>query len=129
MPAIAALNLYETTISTGTVAMNPQGLDSQNIAKWLESAAASYAGARVLTIQTKLPKSGGSVARVTGKVAYPLVDALTPPTKLAEGYCQFEFVLPTIMTATQRAKLYFNALSAMNLANVANAVAYLESSY
>jgi len=79
----------------------PSVIDPQGVAKLFE-ADVSLDARRGISLSVRLPKVGGSVARVTAKVVIPLMDSLTPPNKIGEVIGSVEFVIPKRADGLQR---------------------------
>lgn len=136
MTAFAAVTLEESTLTVvgspteaygGT--FNPSVIDPQGVAKLYDFAQASIDARRGLSLSVRLPKVGGSVARVTAKVVIPLLDGQTPPAKVGEVIGTMEFVIPKRATEIQRNAILQLCRLYMFDASVVAAVGQLESIY
>lgn len=106
----------------------PSAIDPQGVAKLFEAGGA-FDARRSLSLSVRLPKVGGSVARVTAKVVIPVMDGSTPPVKTGECICTMEFVIPKTASEIQREDLLLFATQLLADPGVVLAVENLESLY
>jgi len=129
MPAIAAFtpDVHAVYAAITNRTYNPASID-QGIAKWAESGVSLDARA-VISSSVRLPKAGGSVARVTVKAVIPVMAGTTPDVKVGEGIATAEFVIPKVMTINQRKELLATLYATIMTSQLGPAVTDLESAY
>jgi len=126
MTAFATITLADSTAAN--VDFVPSNIDPQGVAK-LFATANTLDERRGISLSVRLPKVGGSVARVTAKVVVPVMDSSSPPIKLGECICSMEFVLPKRASEANRADALAFASNLLADASVIAAVTSLESIY
>lgn len=126
MSAFATLTLQNN--AAANVVLTPNSIDSQGVATWMGTAAVLDARPRA-TLSVRNPKGGSSVARVSGKVVVPVMDAIDPSKKIGEVLGSFEFVLPKQATETQRLDVRKMVDTMITNAVVTAAVQNIESVY
>lgn len=102
MTAFAALTLVNNAASN--VVFGPASIDANGVATWL-SDDTIYDAKRRVTMSLTLPKNGSTVSRLKQRVAIPIMDAVDTSKKIAEAYCNIEFVMPKQATETNRLDL------------------------
>lgn len=101
MSAFATLTLQNN--AAANVVFNPANIEN-GIASWY-TANSIYDAAWRVTMQVKRPINGSTVARVKQRVSVPVMDAVDTTKKIGEGYVDVEFVLPKVMSETNRLDL------------------------
>jgi hypothetical protein len=115
------------TLATAGV-FSPSSIDSQGVAKLFGVGPAGFDTRPAISLSVRLPKVGGSVARVTAKGVIPNLDPVTN-LKIGECVCTMEFVMPKTAVDTDRANLLALAKEFLANAAVTAAVEDLESIY
>lgn len=126
MAAFASLALQNN--AAATVTFTPSKIDQNGVAIYYSTA--TVIDARPMaSLGVKQPSKASPVARVTGKVVVPVMNAVNTSQKDAECIGTFELVLPKIATETQR--LDTRKLLDTLLANAVTTAAtqYIESVY
>jgi len=121
MSAFAPIVLTSATFA-------PSAIDSQGVAKLFAPGEGGFDTRQSLSLSVRLPKAGGSVARVVAKATIPLTD-LNTGKKVGEAIFTGEFVLPAMATQEIREALLANATEFLAAAAVTDAVTNLESIY
>lgn len=101
MSAFATLTLQNN--AAANVVFSPANIEG-GIATWYTTASV-YDAAWKVTMQVKRPVNGSTVARVKQRIVVPIMDTLDATKKVGEGYVDVEFVLPKIMSETNRLDL------------------------
>lgn len=129
MTAFAAIILDDGAATPVAHTFNPSAIDPTGVAKLFE-AASTFDERSALSLSVRLPKVGGTVARVMTKVMIPVLDtASTPPKKIGECIFTGEFVIPKQVDADTRKNLLAYAKNYLADASVVAAVENLESIY
>lgn len=126
MSAFATLTLQNN--AAANVVFTPNSIDSLGVAAWFAPGTVLDARPRA-TLSVKNPKGTSNVARVTGKVAVPIMDLIDPSKKVAEVLGTFEFVLPKQATETQRLDIRKMVDTMLTSAVVTAAVQNVEAIY
>lgn len=126
MSAIAAVKLSGiinnslarlTTSATVGVdsTMNPEGINPQGIASWVDRSGGYAIGYPKLTMSVRPPNKASRVYKVTAKLVLPTLEATSPstatgiqpaPTKAYDCTCVMEFFLPERSTLLERQTLF-----------------------
>lgn len=135
MTAFAAVTLVDGAwVESGTPepdyggVFQPSVIDPQGVARLYEGDV-SLDARRGLSLSVRLPKVGGSVARVTAKVVIPLLDGLTPPNKVGEVIATAEFVIPKRADGLYRIAAHRLLQAYLADASVTAAIEQLQSVY
>lgn len=120
MPALAAVTL-------NTQVFNPSSIDSNGVATWY-TAAGILDERYKLTMSVRQPKNGSNVARVTMKIALPIIDGVSG-LKTAEALVTTEFVIPKTCSAGMRDELLLSMAGLLGLGVADSAVNDLEGVY
>lgn len=126
MSAFASLTLQNN--AAANVVFTPSAIDKDGVATWYGTGAVLDARPRA-TLKVSNPKTGSSVARVTGKVVVPVMDIVDTTKKVADVIGSFEFVLPKQATETQRLDIRKLVDTMIENAITTAAVQYVESIY
>lgn len=126
MTAFAALTLQNN--AAANVTFTPGSIDSAGIARWYGSGSVLDARPTV-TFKVSNPPKGSNVARVSGKVTIPIMDAVNPQLKTAEMIGSFELVMPKQTTETQRLDLRKLVDTLLQNAVTTAGVQFIESVY
>lgn len=126
MSAFAPVTLLND--ASGNVVFNPQGIDSNGVAKYLTSDSI-YDAKRALTMSVTLPKNGSNVARIKQKIMIPVMDAVDTSLKLGEAYITIEAVIPKQASSTVRLDLRKHADTLLTNAISTAAFTSLEAIY
>lgn len=124
----AFANLVLQNNAAANVTFTPSLIDSDGVATWYSTGSVLDARPRA-TLSVRNPKKGSTVARVSGRVAIPVMDAVDPSKKIAEVLGTFEFVLPKQATETQRLDIRKMVDTMVQNAVVTNAVQLIEAVY
>lgn len=112
--------------TAGTFA--PSSIDSQGVAKLFKAGTGGFDTRQAVSLSVRLPKVGGSVARVTAKGVIPIIDAVTG-LKTGECIASCEFILPSKADAADREAVH-TLMSEFLADNAVTAAVYeLESIY
>lgn len=99
MAAFASLTLQNN--AAANVVFTPSKIDSNGVAVYYSTAAVIDARP-MASLAVKLPSKASNVARVTGKVVVPVMDAVDTAKKIGDCIGSFEIVMPKTATETQR---------------------------
>lgn len=91
-------------LTLATATFTPSSIDSQGVARFFAAGAGGFDTRKALSLRVTLPKSGGSVARVTVKAVIPVMNLVTEE-KTGDCIATAEFVLPKTATPTDRLDL------------------------
>lgn len=131
MSAIAAVKLSSiidhalarlTTSATVSVdsTLNPEGINSQGIAAWVDRSGGIAIGYPRLTMSVRSPTKASRIYKVTAKLVLPTLEQTSPstmtgiqpaPTKAYDCTCVMEFMLPERSTLAERQKLFSEVAS------------------
>lgn len=131
MSAIAAVKLSSiidhslarlTTSTTVGVdsTLNPEGINPQGIAAWVDRSGGIAIGYPRLTVSVRPPTKASRVYKVTAKLVLPTLEQTSPstmtgiqpaPTKAYDCTCVLEFMLPERSTLAERQKLFSEVAS------------------
>jgi hypothetical protein len=131
MSAIAAVKLSSiidhslarlTTSATVSVdsTLNPEGINSQGIAAWVDRSGGIAIGYPRLTMSVRPPTKASRIYKVTAKLVLPTLEQTSPstmtgiqpaPTKAYDCTCVMEFMLPERSTLAERQKLFSEVAS------------------
>jgi len=106
----------------------PSSIDSQGVAKLFQAGSGGFDTRRALSLSVKLPKVGGSVARVTAKAVVPVIDGVTG-LKVGDCIGTVEFVLPKTAAESDRTACLIALSEFLADPAVESAVEDLESIY
>lgn len=126
MSAFASLTLQNN--AAANVVFTPSAIDKDGVATWYSTGAVLDARPRA-TLKVTNPKSGSSVARVSGKVVVPVMDTVDTTKKVADIIGTFEFVLPKQATQTNRLDIRKLVDTMITNAIITAAVQDIESIY
>lgn len=127
MTAFAAILLDDSVPTSVTFA--PSAIDQQGVAKLFETGVSEFDARRAISLSVRLPKVGGSVARVTSKVVIPVMNGGSPNLKIGEVIGTCEFVIPKGATDLQRADILAFVKDFLDDPSMVAAVNNLESIY
>jgi hypothetical protein len=127
MVAFASKTLLD--YAAASIVLTPAKIDSNGVAKWVQSSVSVFDARASATLLVKEPKNGSNVARVSGKIVVPVMDPIDTTVKVAECICTYELVLPKQASLTQRRDLLAMAKSDLDHATVEAAVENIESIY
>lgn len=99
MSAFAALTLQNN--AAADVVFTPSNIDKDGVATWFAPGSVLDARPRA-TLKVANPKSGSNVARISGRITVPVMDAVDTTKKVGDVIGSFEFVMPKQATSTQR---------------------------
>lgn len=127
MTAFASLSL----LNYAAVAQSyvPSSINSNAVASWLTSTESIFDARRAASLSVTVPKNGSKVARVKLRVNVPVMDPVDTTLKVADCYCNIEFVLPKQASLTQRRDLQAYIKSFLADATTVAAVENFESIY
>lgn len=126
MSAFAPIILENSVPSN--VTFTPSAIDSSGVAKLFDAGDGGFDTRQAISLSVRLPKVGGSVARVTLKVVVPVVNGTTGE-KTAECIGTAEFVLPKLASPANRADVLALLAAFLADASAIAAVNNLESIY
>lgn len=129
MSAIAAVKLSGiidhslarlTTSATVGVdsTLNPEGINPQGVAKWVDRAGGIAIGYPALTMSVRPPTKASRIYKVQVKLVLPTLEQTSPstatgiqpaPTKAYDCTCVMEFMLPERSTLLERQTLFSRA--------------------
>lgn len=115
-------------IVLGAVTFTPSSIDAQGVAKLFATGSGGFDTRQGISLSVKIPKAGGTVARVTAKVVVPVLDSVTG-LKTGEAIATAEFVLPKVAGSSERNQLLSLLESFLGDPAVVAAVEDLESIY
>lgn len=127
MTALASITLVDGVPADHV--FNPSSIDSAGVAHLYTVGSTGFDSREQISLLVKLPKNGGSVARVTAKVTLPIMDPAETTVKIGELIGTVEFVLPKTATFAQREMLLALVTAFMADDSVLAAVGSLESIY
>lgn len=127
MTAFAAITLADGVPANHV--FNPSSIDSAGVAHLYTAGSTGFDSREQVSLLVKLPKNGGSVARVTAKVSLPIMDSVDNTLKLGECIGTVEFVMPKYAPQSQREMLLDLVTALLADASVVAAVGSLESIY
>lgn len=127
MTAFASLSLLNYAAVAQTFV--PSVIDASGVAKWITNTESTFDARRVATLSVSTPKNGSKVARAKLRVSLPVMDAVDTTLKVADCYCNVEFVLPKQASLTQRRDLQAAIADFLTDATVVAAVENFESIY
>jgi len=119
MSSFAALTLKNNALAD--VVFNPQSIDPEGVAKWLD-ANSIFDAKRSVTMRVSLPKNGGQVARIKQRVMIPVMDSVDTSKKIAEAYINIESVVPK--QASEQVRLDLRAFGGNLLDNAVSTAAF-----
>jgi len=131
MSALAAVKLSSiidhslarlTTSATVSVdsTLNPEGINSQGIAAWVDRSGGIAIGYPRLTMSVRPPTKASRIYKVTVKLVLPTLEQTSPstmtgiqpaPTKAYDCTCVMEFMLPERSTLAERQALFSKVAS------------------
>lgn len=127
MTAFAAITLADSIPANHVY--NPSSIDANGVAHLYTVGSNGFDSREQISLLVKLPKAGGSVARVTAKVSLPIMDTVDTALKVGEAIGTVEFVMPKQATQAQREMLLALVKAFLANASVTAAVSTLESIY
>lgn len=107
------------TISVDST-LNPEGINPQGIASWVDRSGGIAIGYPRLTMSVRPPTKASRIYKVTMKLVLPTLEQTSPstatgiqpaPTKAYDCTCVMEFFLPERSTLTERQKLFSEVAS------------------
>ena len=131
MSAIAAVKLSgildhalarlttSTTVSVDST-LNPEGINPQGIAAWVDRSGGIAIGYPRLTMSVRPPTKASRIYKVQVKLVLPTLEQTSPstasgiqpaPTKAYDCTCVMEFFLPERSTLAERQKLFSEVAS------------------
>jgi hypothetical protein len=100
--------------------LNPEGINPQGIASWVDRVGGIAIGYPRLTLSIRPPSKAARVYKVTAKLVLPTLEQTSPstmtgiqpaPTKAYDCTCIMEFFLPERSTLLERQKLFSEVAS------------------
>lgn len=100
--------------------LNPEGINPQGVAKWVDRAGGIAIGYPALTMSVRPPTKASRVYKVTAKLVLPTLEQTSAstasgiqpaPTKAYDCTCVMEFMLPERSTLLERETLFSRVAS------------------
>lgn len=127
MTAFASITLNDSIPQA--IEFVPSSIDQNQVAHLYSEGETGFDSRMHISLGAKLPKAGGTVARVTAKVVIPIMDNTDNTLKVGECIGSVEFVIPKRALETDRNNLLALTKEFLSDASVIAAVGNLESVY